>query len=83
MGQDKLIKVYNWDTSPYPGTYVWVKIIKQSPSFWTVSILSNSYWYYLKDDPEHTNIDTWMGGNYRVRKDKLEPVEPIEIKEMY
>lgn len=83
IGQDKIIKVDNWDTSPYWGTYVWVKVIRQSASFWTVSILPNSYFDYLKSDPEHTKIENWLSDPVRIRKDRLDPAEPIEIREMY
>lgn len=83
IGENKLIKVYNWEGSGYLGKYVWVKLTGQTASFWKINIFS-----------DHAVINNFYGesaealgfasryGDIRIKKSKLKIASPEEIKEI-
>lgn len=83
IGQDKLIKVFNWEGSGYRGRYVWVKLTGQTPSFWKVNVFSDHVVIndFYGESPDKYNYSERYG-DIRVSKSKLRIPQPEEIKEI-
>lgn len=79
LGQNKVIKCYNWEASGYRGQYVWLQLVSETPSMYNAKVQGN--WY----DPGSDNFKRQFN-NYdytqRVRKTTVRPVEPYEIVEV-
>lgn len=76
IGQDKLLKVHNWDSSPYWGQYLWLRFTGQTPAYWKIDIISDSAVEANAFD------DQYFALGWKVKKTTLKPVEPFEIKEI-
>lgn len=83
IGQNKIIKVFNWEGSGYLGRYVWVKLTGQTPSFWKVNVFSDHAVindFYGKSPDNYNYSERY--GDVRVSKSKLKIPQPEEIKEI-
>lgn len=83
IGQNKIIKVFNWEGSGYVGRYVWVKLTGQTPSFWKVHVFRDAvvtHDFYGKSPDEYDYSLRY--GDVRVKKSKLRIPQPEEIKEI-
>lgn len=83
IGQNKIIKVFNWEGSGYNGRYVWVKLTGQTPSFWKVNVFSDHVVIndFYGESPAKYNYSERYG-DVRVSKSKLRIPQPEEIKEI-
>lgn len=80
VGQPKAIRIRNWSGSGYNGDTVWVQIISQTPSMYTVKVRSS--WGYGADPSglrDSFNASHWT---VRVRKSSVHPVVPSQIVDL-
>lgn len=76
IGQNKLLKVHNWDSSPYWGEYLWLRFTGQTPAYWKIDVLSNTAAEANAFEDQNFALD------WKVKKTTLKPVKPFEIKEI-
>lgn len=86
IGTNKIIKVKNWGEScPYRGD-VWLHINRETPSMYMANIIPGWIIQALDEyDSYQTELDNYMSGKYgeyRIRKTSVNPVSPIEVKEV-
>lgn len=75
VGQNKAILVERFNEFYYP---LWIKIIKSTDKFYVISTGPDVYNNKI-DESAVKNYDFDKYGSFKVKKDKLIPVEPIEI----
>lgn len=82
VGQNKAIKIHNWSGSGYNGECVWIRIVSQTPSMYTVNVASDG-WGWKGKTPEQV-VSSFENNNYtvRVRKSSVTVVQPIDIVDL-
>ena len=83
VGTDTLIKVHNWESSSYKGKYVWLKLLRETPSMYNAIIIGD--WVMggvLKGYEDHKaqlrDALSREWNQIRVRKSSVKPVSPLE-----
>lgn len=77
VGSGKAVKVKNWESSGWRGEYVWVQLIRETPS---------GYIGRVRADWDKNDIRTWLRraidenlATQRIRKSTVKPVTPLEV----
>lgn len=80
IGKDKLIKVKNFNSSGYRGNEVYIKVISQTPSQYTV--IARDPWVIENADRFQRIVDQGSFDDlrgFKVRKSSIHPVNPIQV----
>ena len=81
IGKPAAIKVENWPSSGWRGSYVWIQILKETPSQYTARV----FWGGSSPEDIRSRIERGEAMNtytQRVRKSSIKPVTPTEIVEL-
>lgn len=80
IGKDKLIKVKNFSSSGYRGNEVYIKIVAETPSQYT--ILARDPWTIENTERLQRMVDLGQFDNpytFKVRKSSILPVTPVTV----
>lgn len=78
LGGDNAVKCYNWESSGLRGQYVWVQLIRETPSGYTGRV----YYGSSTEDQVRAWLKRTVENDYstqRIRKTTIKPVTPLTI----